>query len=75
MGSAEGVVLSAGFLDTPGAQAAGAKGDIARRPLQQNAMTRDIEVLAAFADVVGMADLIADLRTSSADLASRGMSG
>ena len=68
-------MLSAGFLDSPGAQAAGAQSDITRSPLQQNAMTRDIEVLAAFADVVGMTDLIADLRASSADLASRGMCG
>ena len=66
---------SAGLLDTPGAQAAGAKGDIAWGPFQQNAMTRNIQVLAAFAHVVGMTDLIADLRTPSADLASRGMCG
>ena len=66
---------SAGLLDTPGAQAAGANGYIARGPFQQNAMTRNIQVLAAFAHVVGMTDLIADLRASSADLASRGMCG
>ncbi|CBE68451.1 protein of unknown function [Candidatus Methylomirabilis oxygeniifera] len=29
-------------------------------------MTRDVNLLTALADVVGMADLTADLRTSSA---------
>ena len=69
----KGVLLSAGLLDAPGSQAPGAQGHIARGPLHHNAVTRDIEELAALADVVGMADLIADMRTPSTDLAPRRM--
>ena len=66
-------LLSAGLLDTPGSQAPGAEGHIARGPLHHNAVTRDIEELAALTDVVGVADLTADMRTPSADLAPRRM--
>lgn len=68
-------MLSTSLLDTSGAQAAGAEGHIPRGPLQQDAMTSDIELLAAFADVMGMADLMANSWTPSADLAPRWMCG
>jgi hypothetical protein len=65
----EGALLLAGLLDTPGSQAPGAEGHIARGPLHHYAVTRDIEELAALTDVVGVADLAADMRTPSTDLA------
>ncbi len=61
--------MSAGLLDTPGTQTAGAEGDIAWGPFQENAMARDIELLPAFTDIMGVADLTADPWPSSADFA------
>ena len=55
-----------GLLDEPGSQTASAERDIASGPIHNNVMTRNIDLLTAFADVVGMADLIADVWTSSA---------
>lgn len=70
----EKVFLLAGLFNATRAQAASAHGDGSWRPLHQHAMARDIQVLAALADVVRVTDLTTGLWPPSADLAACGMS-
>lgn len=69
-----GAFLLASLLNATRAKAASAHGDGSWCPLDQHAMARDIEVLAALADVVRVTDLTTGLRPPSADLAACGMS-
>lgn len=46
---------------------------MASGPIHDNVVTCDVDLLAALADVMGMANLIAYLRTSPAYLTLRGM--
>ena len=73
MGNGETFLLASLFNATR-AQAASAHGDGSWRALHQHAMARDIQVLAALADVVRVTDLTTGLRPPSADLAACGMS-
>jgi hypothetical protein len=62
-----------GLLNAPGSQTASAERNVAPGSIDDNMMTRDVELLAALADIVRMADLTADSRTSSAELTLAGM--
>lgn len=73
--SAKSCLCSSGLLDESGSQATRADRHVALGSIHDHVMTCDVDLLAALADVVGMTDLIAYSRTSSAYLTLRGMCG